>query len=54
LGGQSAAEFLAGVKKDLWAENISVEVLRKLIHLTLLTIHGSIQHAEQELSEEWP
>lgn len=54
LGGQSAAEFLAGVKKDLWAENISVEVLRKLIHLTLLTIHTSIQHAEQELSEERP
>jgi hypothetical protein len=54
LGGQSAAEFLTGVKKDLWAENISVEVLRKLIHLTLLTIHTSIRHAEQELSEERP
>ena len=51
LGSQSAVEFLARTRKDLLEENIPVEVLEKLIHLTLLSIHSNMKQYEMALKE---
>jgi hypothetical protein len=49
LGGRSAAEYLIRVKKDLLEENIATDAIRKLIHLTLLTIHSNMKQYELDL-----
>ena len=51
LGGQSAAEYLIRIKKDLLEENIPFDAVRKLIHLTLLTIHSNMKQYELALKE---
>ena len=52
LGGRSAAEYLIRVEKDLLEENIPIDTIRKLIHLTLLIIHSNMKHYELDLKEE--
>jgi hypothetical protein len=42
LDGSNTRDFLSTVKKEVMDESISVDRLRKLIHLTLLTIHQDI------------
>jgi hypothetical protein len=42
LDGSNILDFLSTVKKEVMDESISVDRLRKLIHLTLLTIHQDI------------
>jgi hypothetical protein len=51
LGGRSAAEYLIRVKKDLLEESIPIDAIRKLIHLTLLTIHRNMKQYELDLKE---
>jgi hypothetical protein len=48
LGSRSAAEFLSGIRKELDEERLSLDRLRKLIHLTLLAIHGNRRQYERD------
>jgi hypothetical protein len=52
LGGRSAAEYLIRVKKDLLEGNLPVDRVRKLILLTLLTIHGNKKQFELDQMED--
>jgi hypothetical protein len=52
LGGRSAAEYLIRVKKDLLEETLPIDGIRKLIHLTLLAIHGNMKQYELDLKED--
>jgi hypothetical protein len=52
LNGRSAAEYLIRVKKDLLEESLPVDGVRKVIHLTLLAIHGNMKQYELDLREE--
>jgi hypothetical protein len=52
LGGRSAAEYLIRVKKDLLEETLPIDGIRKLIHLTLLAIHGNMKQYESDLKED--
>jgi hypothetical protein len=52
LGGRSAAEYLIRVKKDLLEESLPIDATRKLIHLTLLTIHGNMRQYELDQKED--
>jgi hypothetical protein len=54
LGGRSAAEYLIRVKKDLLEETLPIDGIRKLIHLTLLAIHGNMKQYELDLKEDPP
>jgi hypothetical protein len=45
LGGKSAVDFLLNIKDDIIKENASADNLRKLIHVTILTIHQDIEKA---------
>jgi len=51
LGGRSAAEYLIRAGKDVLEGKATAETLRKLIHLTLLTIHSNLQQYEMKLEE---
>jgi hypothetical protein len=51
LGGGSAVEYLLRAKKDLLEENLPVEVLGKLIHLILLSIHSNMMQYELSMKE---
>lgn len=51
LGSRTSTSFLAAVRKDLLEERLSEEALRKLIHLTLLTVYSDIKQSESELGE---
>ena len=46
LDGSSTRDFLSTAKKEVMNESISVDRLRKLIHLTLLTTHQDIHEAK--------
>jgi hypothetical protein len=46
LEGNSALDFLLGAKKEVMNESISVDRLRKLISITLLTIHQDMSEAK--------
>jgi len=46
LSGRSAAEFLIRVRKDLLEKSLPIDGVRKLIHLTLLTIHSNMRQYE--------
>lgn len=46
LDGNSALDFLLRAKKEVMNESISVDRLRKLISITLLTIHQDINEAK--------
>ena len=46
LDGSSTQDFLSTVKKEVMNKSISDDRLRKLIHLTLLTIHQDINETE--------
>ncbi|MEW6379758.1 MAG: hypothetical protein AB1611_09135 [bacterium] len=48
LGGKNPLEFLAAIQGDLISETASPDVLRKLIHLTLLTIHDDREKGRKE------
>jgi hypothetical protein len=48
LGPRSAAEFLSAIRKELDDERPPLDRLRKLIHLTLLAIHGNRQQYERD------
>jgi hypothetical protein len=45
LGGKSAVDFLLNIKDDIIKENASADNLRKLMHITILTIHHDIEKA---------
>jgi hypothetical protein len=45
LEGESAARFLAKAERELEGEHISVDILRKLIGLLLVTIHQDTEEA---------
>ena len=49
LSHGSSTSFLANVRKDLMKEEAPEEALRKLIHLTLLTVYSDIKQNESEL-----
>jgi hypothetical protein len=46
LDGSSTRDFLSTVKKEVMNESISIDRLRKLIHLTLLTIHQDMNETK--------
>jgi hypothetical protein len=46
LDGSGPSEFFSAVKENLVEERVPAALLRKLIHLTLLTIHNDIQQCE--------
>jgi hypothetical protein len=46
LNGESTCDFLSTAKTEVKNESISVDRLKKLIHLTLLTIHQDMNDAE--------
>jgi hypothetical protein len=46
LDGSSTLDFLLSAKKEVMNESISVDRLRKLISLTILTIHQDINEAK--------
>ncbi|MEW5802458.1 MAG: hypothetical protein AB1847_10205 [bacterium] len=48
LDGKSPLAFLGAVRREVIEERAPAEVLRKLIHLTLLTIHSDIRQSEAE------
>jgi hypothetical protein len=50
LGGQSAVEYLMRTQKDLLEESLPVEVLGKLIPLTLLAVHSNMRQYEMTLN----
>ena len=50
LDGSSTLDFLLSAKKEVMNESISVDRLRKLISLTILTIHQDINEAKTLLS----
>ncbi|MGD9231857.1 MAG: hypothetical protein PVJ20_13660, partial [Desulfobacterales bacterium] len=51
LDGNSTSDFLLTVKKEVMNESISVDRLRKLIYLTLLTIHQDMNEANTSSPE---
>jgi hypothetical protein len=50
LGNRNALTFLNAVRKDVLEERAPEAVLRKLIHLTLLTIYSDQKQGEAELT----
>jgi gluconate kinase len=50
LDGNSACDFLSRVKKEVMNQSISVDQLRKLISITLLTIHQDMSEVNAESS----
>jgi hypothetical protein len=51
LGNRSSATFLANARKDVIDERASEDTLRKLIHLTLLSVLSDMKQSESELEE---
>ena len=51
LGDRNSLSFLRAAKKEVLEERVPEEILRKLIHLTLLTIYSDIKQAETELTK---
>ena len=52
LDGRDAGDFLRSVKENIIDESINDEAVRKLIHLTLLTIHRDIEAAEDTANKD--
>jgi hypothetical protein len=46
LHTQSASEFLEATAKGIAQDTLSVETLRRLIHLTILSIHADQKQSE--------
>jgi hypothetical protein len=51
LGDRNSLSFLIAAKKEVLEGKVPEEILRKLIHLTLLTINSDIKRAETELTK---
>jgi hypothetical protein len=49
LAEGSSTSFLANIRKNLMKEEIPEDILRKLIHLTLLTIYSDMKQNESEM-----
>ncbi|MGH7369645.1 MAG: hypothetical protein ACREIN_02010 [Candidatus Methylomirabilaceae bacterium] len=49
--GQRPLEFLSTVEDDVVAERVSVENLRRLMNLVLISLHRDIRRAEADLGE---